>query len=86
MSVLLGLIVASFLDNQVSFEGECELFSCLKYLAIGSPLGLDPVVGEELTVHNTDISLLLSICVWPVLLSPPIERRETLDQRFDVFD
>ena len=30
----------------------------------------------QLTVHNTGISLLLSTSVW-VLLSPPIERRET---------
>ena len=30
----------------------------------------------QLTVHNTSISLLLSTSVW-VLLSPPIERRET---------
>ena len=33
-------------------------------------------VVEEVTVHNTGISLLLSTSVW-VLLSPPIERRET---------
>ena len=39
-------------------------------------LGLAPLVVEEVTVHNTGISLLLSTCVW-VLLSPPIERRET---------
>ena len=32
--------------------------------------------GPQLTVHNTGISLLLSTSVW-VLLSPPIERRET---------
>ena len=31
---------------------------------------------EEVTVHNTGISLLLSTSVW-VLLSPPVERRET---------
>ena len=31
---------------------------------------------EEVTDHNTGISLLLSTSVW-VLLSPPIERRET---------
>ena len=30
---------------------------------------------EEVTVHNTVISLLLSTSVW-VLLSPPIKRRE----------
>ena len=39
-------------------------------------LGLAPFVGEEVTVHNTGISLLLSTSVW-VLLSSPIERRET---------
>ena len=39
-------------------------------------LGLAPFVVEEVTVHYTGISLLLSISVW-VLLSPPIERRET---------
>ena len=33
-------------------------------------------VGEEVTVYNTGIILLLSTSVW-VLLSPPIERRET---------
>ena len=32
--------------------------------------------GPQLTVHNTGISLLLLTSVW-VLLSPPIERRET---------
>ena len=32
--------------------------------------------GEEVTDHNTGISLLLSISVW-VLLNPLIERRET---------
>ena len=31
---------------------------------------------EEVTIHNTSISLLLSTSVW-VLLSPPKERRET---------
>ena len=31
---------------------------------------------EEVTVHNTDNSLLLSTRVW-VLLSPPIGHRET---------
>ena len=41
-----------------------------------SLLGLAPFVVEEATVHNTGISLLLSTSVW-VLLSPPIERRET---------
>ena len=34
------------------------------------------LVVEEVAVHNTGISLLLSTSVW-VLLSPPIERRET---------
>ena len=34
-------------------------------------------LGEEVTIHNTGISLLLSASVW-VLLSPPIEHRETL--------
>ena len=34
------------------------------------------LVVDEVTVHNTGISLLLSTSVW-VLLSPPIERRET---------
>ena len=32
--------------------------------------------GLEVTVHITDFSLLLSTSAW-VLLSPPIERRET---------
>ena len=32
--------------------------------------------GDETTGHNTGISLLLSTSAW-VLLSPPIERRET---------
>ena len=36
-------------------------------------LGVHPL---QLTDHNTGISLLLSTSVW-VLLSPPIERRET---------
>ena len=40
------------------------------------PSRLGSLVGEEVTVHNTGISLLLSTSVW-VLLGPPIERRET---------
>ena len=47
-----------------------------------SLLGLAPVVGEEVTVHNTGVSLLLSTSVC-VVLSPPIEHRETKDQRFN---
>ena len=35
-----------------------------------------PGIGEEATVHNTDISLLLSTSLW-VLISPTIECRET---------
>ena len=42
----------------------------------GFPNYRRPFVVEEVTVHNTGISLLLSTSVW-VLLSPPIERRET---------
>ena len=34
-----------------------------------SPLGQAPFIGEERTVHNTGISLLLSTSVW-VILSP----------------
>ena len=35
-----------------------------------------PFIGEERTVHNTGISLLLSTSVW-VILSPTTEHRET---------
>ena len=41
-----------------------------------SPLGLAPFVGEEVTVHNTGISILLSTNAW-FLLSTPMERRES---------
>ena len=44
--------------------------------ATGFPNYCRPFVVEEVTVHNTGISLLLSTSVW-VLLSPPIESRET---------
>ena len=44
--------------------------------ATGFPNYSRPFVAEEVTVHNTGISLLLSTSVW-VLLSPPIESRET---------
>ena len=37
----------------------------------------------QLTVHNTSISLLLSRNAW-VLLSSPIDCRETIDQRLNV--
>ena len=40
---------------------------------LGPMLGVHPL---QLTDHNTGISLLLSTSAW-VLLSPPIERRET---------
>ena len=40
---------------------------------LGPMLGVHPF---QLTDHNTGISLLLSTSAW-VLLSPPIERRET---------
>ena len=40
---------------------------------LGPMLGVQPL---QLTDHNTSISLLLSTSVW-VLLSPPIEHRET---------
>ena len=38
------------------------------------PSRLAPFVGEEVTIHNTGISLLLSTSVW-FLLRPTIERR-----------
>ena len=44
--------------------------------ATGFPNYSRPFVVEEATVHNTGISLHLSTSVW-VLLSPPIESRET---------
>ena len=44
--------------------------------ATGFPNYSRPFVVEEVTVHNTGISLFLSTSVW-VLLSPPIESRET---------
>ena len=44
--------------------------------ATGFPNYSRPFVVEEVTVHNTGISLLLSTSVW-VLLSTPIESRET---------
>ena len=44
--------------------------------ATGFPNYSRPFVVEEVTVHNTGISLVLSTSVW-VLLSPPIESRET---------
>ena len=44
--------------------------------ATGFPNYSRPFVGEEVTVHNTGISLLLLTSVW-VLLSPPIECRES---------
>ena len=54
-----------------------KLFPCRERdTATGFPNYSRPSVGEEVTVHNTGISLLLSTSVW-VLLSPPIERRET---------
>ena len=37
-----------------------------------SLLGLAPFVVEEMTVHNTGISLLSATSVW-VLLSPPTD-------------
>ena len=60
-------------------------FSFNNYIGTYCPKGLDtngtlgPMLGVhplQLTDHNTDISLLLSTKAW-VLLSPPIERRET---------
>ena len=44
--------------------------------ATGFPNYSRPFVVEEVTVHDTGISLLLSTSVW-VLLSPSIESRET---------
>ena len=79
-------------QNQNDFRAVSEHFRRLIYLFIylfsffpdgrgtlsttGFPNYSRPFVGEEVTFHNTGISLLLSTSVW-VLLSPPIECRET---------
>ena len=54
-----------YLAFSLSGEGHCYRLPLLYRFVV-----------EEVTVHNTGISLLLSTSVW-VLLSPPIERRET---------
>ena len=59
-----------YLAFSLSGEGHCYRFPQLQQAL------LYRFVVEEVTVHNTGISLLLSTSVW-VLLSPPIERRET---------
>ena len=63
--------------QQVDVIYDLLSFPCReKDTATGFPNYNRPFVGEEVTVHNTGISLLLSTSVW-VLSSPPIERRET---------
>ena len=59
-----------YLAFSLSGEGHCYRFPQLQQAL------LYRFVVEVVTVHNTGISLLLSTSVW-VLLSPPIERRET---------
>ena len=59
-----------YLTFSLSGEGHCYWFPQLQQAL------LYRFVVEEVTVNNTGISLLLSTSVW-VLLSPPIERRET---------
>ena len=59
-----------YLAFSLSGEGHCYRFPQLQQAL------LYRFVVEEVTVHNTGISLLLSTSVW-VLLSPQIERRET---------
>ena len=59
-----------YLTFSLSGEGHCYRFPQLQQAL------LYRFVVEEVTVHNTSTNLLLSTSVW-VLLSPPIERRET---------
>ena len=59
-----------YLTFSLPREGHCYRFPQLQQAL------LYRFVVEEVTVHNTSISLLLSTSVW-ALLSPPIERRET---------
>ena len=59
-----------YLAFSLSGDGHCYRFPQLQQAL------LYRFVVEEVTVHNTGISLLLSTSVW-VLLSPPIECRET---------
>ena len=59
-----------YLAFSLSGEGHCYRFPQLQQAL------LYRFVVEEVTVHNTGISLLLSTSVW-VLLSSLIERRET---------
>ena len=66
-----GIVYLSiYLAFSLSGEGHCYRFPQLQQAL------LYRFVVEEVTVHNTGISLLLSTRVW-VLLSPPVERRET---------
>ena len=52
------------------------LFTCTAYPCFETEDLWLPFIGEEVTAHNPGTSLLLSTSVW-VLLSHPIERRET---------
>ena len=70
LSTYLFLSISIYLTFSLSGEGHCYRFPQLQQAL------LYRFVVEEVTVHNTGISLLLSTSVW-VLLSPPIERRET---------
>ena len=78
LKVMLGRIEGSLWSgNLIWFAYRLGIYSAGEQVVnTWSPLGQAPFVGEEVTVHNTGISLLLSISVW-VLLSSTIEGRET---------
>ena len=66
------LFIYLFIYLAFSLSGEGHCYRCPQL----QQALLYRFVVEEVTVHNTGISLLLSTSVW-VLLSHPIERRET---------
>ena len=78
-------VACSLVSDGMSFVLFCISFVLTTSFGLIAPKRLDtngtlgPMLGVhplQLTDHNTSISLLLSTSAW-VLLSPPIERRET---------